>query len=49
MSGNALTLQPLHRHVLPSGLRVLVAPMLHTRSATVAIFFGVGARYEAAA
>jgi predicted Zn-dependent peptidase len=34
--------------VLPNGLRVLVAPMPHTRSATVALFFGMGARYEAA-
>lgn len=39
---------PLHRHVLPNGLRVLVAPMPHTRSATAALFFGMGARYEAA-
>src|SRR5207302_11055745 len=36
------------RHVLPNGLRVLVAPMPHTRSATVALFFGMGARYEEA-
>src|SRR5919197_5094241 len=39
---------PYHRHVLPNGLRVLVAPMPHTRSATVAWFFGMGSRYEAA-
>ena len=40
---------PFVRHVLPSGLRVLVAPMPHTRSATVALFYGMGSRYEAAA
>ncbi len=34
------------RIVLPSGLRLLVTPMPHTRSATVALFFGVGSRYE---
>jgi predicted Zn-dependent peptidase len=39
---------PYHRHVLPNGLRVLVAPMPHTRSVTVALFFAVGSRYEAA-
>jgi predicted Zn-dependent peptidase len=32
--------------MLPNGLRVLVAPMLHTRSVTVALFFGMGSRYE---
>src|SRR5687768_18462832 len=37
---------PYDRHVLPSGLRILVAPMPHTRSATVALFFGMGSRYE---
>ncbi|MGH2354732.1 MAG: M16 family metallopeptidase [Chloroflexota bacterium] len=40
--------RPYHRHVLPNGLRVLVAPMQHTRSVTVALFFGMGSRYEAA-
>ncbi|MDQ3702303.1 MAG: insulinase family protein, partial [Chloroflexota bacterium] len=35
------------RNVLPGGLRVLVAPMPHTRSVTVALFFGTGSRYEA--
>jgi predicted Zn-dependent peptidase len=38
---------PLARQVLPNGLRMLVAPMPHTRSATVALFFGMGSRYEA--
>jgi predicted Zn-dependent peptidase len=38
---------PYVRRVLPNGLRVLVAPMPHTRSATVALFFGMGSRYEA--
>jgi predicted Zn-dependent peptidase len=38
--------RPFVRHVLPNGLRVLVAPMPHTRSVTVALFFGMGSRYE---
>src|SRR5215216_2169403 len=38
---------PYTRHVLPNGLRVLVAPMPHTRSVTVALYFGSGSRYEA--
>ncbi|HET7770692.1 MAG TPA: pitrilysin family protein [Chloroflexota bacterium] len=38
---------PYDRHVLPNGLRILVCPMPHTRSATVALFFGMGSRYEA--
>jgi predicted Zn-dependent peptidase len=37
---------PYERHVLPNGLRMLVAPMPHTRSVTVALFFGMGSRYE---
>lgn len=37
-----------HRHVLANGLRVLVAPMPHTRSVTLGLFFGMGSRYEAA-
>src|SRR5215212_9358771 len=32
--------------VLPNGLRVLVAPMPHTRSAAVSIYVGAGSRYE---
>ena len=39
---------PYQRHVLPNGLRVLVAPMPHTRSVTTALFYGMGARYESA-
>src|SRR6266511_1430710 len=39
---------PFVRHVLPNGLRVLAAPMPHTRSATVALFYGMGSRYESA-
>ena len=35
-----------HRVVLSNGLRILVAPMPHTRSATVGLFFGTGSRYE---
>ncbi|GIW11386.1 MAG: peptidase M16 [Dehalococcoidia bacterium] len=34
------------KSVLPNGLRVITAPMPHTRSATVAIFVGAGSRYE---
>jgi predicted Zn-dependent peptidase len=40
--------RPYHRHVLPNGLRVLVVPLPHTRSVTVALYFGTGSRYEAA-
>src|SRR5262245_40433315 len=40
--------RPYQRYVLPSGLRALVAPLPHTRSVTVALFFGTGSRYEAA-
>jgi predicted Zn-dependent peptidase len=32
--------------VLPNGLRVISAPMPHTRSASVQFFLGVGARHE---
>jgi predicted Zn-dependent peptidase len=38
--------QPFRRHAHSNGLRVLVAPMSHTRSVTVALFFGVGSRFE---
>jgi predicted Zn-dependent peptidase len=40
--------RPYARHVLPSGLRLLVAPMPHTRSVTIALYFGTGSRYEVA-
>src|SRR3954454_12396136 len=40
------SVRPFTRHVLPNGLRVLVAPMPHTRSVTVALYFGSGSRYE---
>lgn len=46
-SVTTLTPRPYERHVLSNGLRVLVAPMPHTRSVTVALFFGMGSRYEA--
>ena len=36
-----------NRRVLPNGLRVLSAPMPHTRSVTVSFYVGAGARYEA--
>ena len=32
--------------VLPNGLRVITAPMPHTRSVAVSIFVGAGSRYE---
>jgi len=38
---------PVISHQLPNGLRIRVAPMLHTRSATLALCFGTGSRYEA--
>jgi predicted Zn-dependent peptidase len=34
------------RTTLPNGLRVLTAPMPHTRSVTVSIYVGAGSRYE---
>jgi predicted Zn-dependent peptidase len=34
------------KSVLPNGLRVLSSPMPHTHSVCVAIFIGVGSRYE---
>jgi predicted Zn-dependent peptidase len=34
------------RTVLPNGLRVLTAPMPHTRSVAISIYVGAGARYE---
>jgi predicted Zn-dependent peptidase len=44
-SGNV---QLFYRHVLPTGLRLLVAPLPQTRSVTVALYFAIGSRYEAA-
>lgn len=35
-----------HKSVLANGLRIITAPMPHTRSATVSIFVGAGSRYE---
>ena len=37
---------PYHRTTLPNGLRVLTAPMPHTRSVSVSIYLGAGSRYE---
>jgi predicted Zn-dependent peptidase len=34
------------RHVLGNGVRLVVCPMPHTRSVTVAFFIGAGSRYE---
>jgi predicted Zn-dependent peptidase len=34
------------KKTLPNGLRLLVAPMAHTRSVTVSIYVGAGSRYE---
>lgn len=39
---------PYDRVVLPSGVRVLTSTMPHTRSVTVGLYFGTGARYESA-
>lgn len=36
------------RATLPNGVRILTARMPHVRSVSVALFFGVGSRYEAA-
>lgn len=36
----------LNERQLPSGLRVLTAPMPHTRSVTVSFYVGAGSRYE---
>ena len=36
----------LHERQLPNGLRVLTAPMPHTRSVTVSFYVGAGSRYE---
>ncbi len=36
-----------HRAQLDNGLRVLTAPMPHTRSVSIAFLIGVGSRYEA--
>ncbi len=38
---------PVISHQLANGLRIRVAPMMHTRSATLALCFGTGSRYEA--
>jgi predicted Zn-dependent peptidase len=35
------------RATLPNGVRILTAQMPHVRSVSVALFFGVGSRYEA--
>jgi predicted Zn-dependent peptidase len=35
-----------HKTTLPNGLRLITAPMPHTRSVTVSIYVGAGARYE---
>jgi len=38
---------PFHKTTLPNGLRVLAAPMPHTRSVAVSVYVGAGSRYEA--
>ena len=35
-----------HKTTLPNGLRVLSAPMPHTRSVAVSVYVGAGSRYE---
>jgi predicted Zn-dependent peptidase len=37
---------PFQKTTLPNGLRVLTAPMPHTRSVSVSIYVGAGSRYE---
>ena len=37
----------LQQHTLANGLRVLISPMPHVRSATVSLYMGAGSRYEA--
>jgi predicted Zn-dependent peptidase len=34
------------RTTLPNGLRLVIAPISHVRSVSIAFFFGVGSRYE---
>ena len=34
------------KSTLPNGLRVLTAPMPHTRSVSVSVYVGAGSRYE---
>src|SRR5512146_2798559 len=34
------------RKTLPNGLRLVTAPISHVRSVSIALFFGVGSRYE---
>lgn len=41
-------MEEFERSVLSNGLRVLTAPMPHTRSVTVNLYVGAGARYEVA-
>ena len=41
--GNSLTYQ---RTTLPNGLRILTAPMPHTRSVSISVYVGAGSRYE---
>jgi predicted Zn-dependent peptidase len=35
-----------HKTTLPNGLRILAAPMPHTRSVAVSLYVGAGSRYE---
>lgn len=37
-----------NRTVLPNGLRILTAPMPHTRSVSISVYVGAGSRYETA-
>ncbi len=36
----------LDQRTLPNGMRLLTAPMPHTRSATISLYVGAGSRYE---
>ena len=46
MTTSALPETPYTKTILPNGLRLITAPMPHTRSVTVSIYVGAGARYE---
>ena len=37
---------PYHKTTFPNGLRLLTAPMPHTRSVAVSVYVGAGSRYE---
>ncbi len=46
MGASGISDPVLNERQLPNGLRVLTAPMPHTRSVTVSFYVGAGSRYE---